>query len=114
MVDYLFAGIPVDDYPAALSWYEKLFGRPPSFHPHETEAVWEIAESRAVYVVQRPEHAGHATHTIMVDDLDDRLAKIGDRGLEPVLRETYDNGTRKITFHDPDGNEIAFGGVPTE
>ncbi|MDQ7908420.1 hypothetical protein RB614_28220 [Phytohabitans sp. ZYX-F-186] len=27
----LYAGIPVDDYPAALAWYEKLFGTPPTF-----------------------------------------------------------------------------------
>jgi hypothetical protein len=35
--------------------------------------VWEVAEHRLVYVVQRPEHA---------------------------------NGVRKITYIDPDGNEI--------
>lgn len=32
------------------------------------------------------------------------------RGIEPTKRETYDNGARKITFLDPDGNEIGFGG----
>ncbi|MFF3571407.1 hypothetical protein [Nocardia jiangxiensis] len=26
--------------------------------------------------------------------------------------ETYDNGVRKITYTDPDGNEIGFGQVP--
>jgi hypothetical protein len=34
------------------------------------------------------------------------------RGIEPTTRETYDNGVRKVTFHDPDGNEIGFGGAP--
>lgn len=24
----------------------------------------------------------------------------------------HDNGVRKITFHDPDGNQIGFGGMP--
>jgi predicted enzyme related to lactoylglutathione lyase len=112
MAVYLFAGIPVSDYAAALAWYERLLGSPPSFFPHDTEAVWELAESRSVYIVQRPEHAGHAMHTIIVDDLDTLVAEIAQRGLEPAQRETYANGVRKTTYVDPDGNEIGFGGVP--
>ena len=81
MALYLFAGIPVSDYPGALAWYEKLLGAPPSFFPHDTEAVWELAEGRLVYVVQRPEHAGHAMHTIIVDDLDALVAAVAGRGL---------------------------------
>jgi len=42
----LFAGIPVADYAAALTWYERLLGSPPAFFPHDTEAVWEPAEHR--------------------------------------------------------------------
>ena len=109
---YLFAGIPVSDYAAALAWYERLLGSPPSSFPHDTEAVWELGEHRLLYVVQRPEHAGHALHTIIVDDLDGRVAEIAQRGLEPAQRERYANGVRKITYVDPDGNEIGFGGVP--
>ena len=70
------------------------------------------AEHRYVYIVQRPEHAGHAMHTIFVDDLDAVVAQIADRGLDPVERETYSNGVRKITYRDLDGNEIGFGGAP--
>lgn len=112
MALYLFAGIPVDDYTAALAWYESLLGSPPSFFPHDTEAVWEIAEHRLLYIVQRPEHAGHAMHTVIVDDLDALVAEIAERGLEPAKRETYGNGVRKVTYADPDGNEIGFGAVP--
>lgn len=112
MGPYLFAGIPVNDFAAALAWYEKLLGGPPSSFPHDTEAVWELAEYRLVYIVQRPEHAGHAVHTIIVDDLDTLVAGIAQRGLEPATRETYPNGVRKITYADPDGNEIGYGGVP--
>jgi predicted enzyme related to lactoylglutathione lyase len=108
----LYAGIPVNDYAAALAWYERLLGSPPSFFPHDTEAVWELAEHRSVYVLQRPEHAGHAMHTIIVDDLDTLMAEIAQRGLEPAKRETYSNGVRKTTYVDPDGNEIGLGGVP--
>jgi catechol 2,3-dioxygenase-like lactoylglutathione lyase family enzyme len=108
----LFAGIPVNDYAAALAWYERLLGSPPSFFPHDTEAVWELAEHRFVYVVQRPERAGHALLTVIVDDLDTVMAEAARRGLEPAKRETYGDGVRKTTYVDPDGNEIGFGGLP--
>jgi predicted enzyme related to lactoylglutathione lyase len=112
MAVHLFAGIPVSDFAPALAWYEKLFGAPPSSFPHDTEAVWQLAEHRLVYVVQRPEHAGHAMHTVIVEDLDTLVAQIAQRGLEPATREAYGNGVRKITYIDPDGNEIGFGAVP--
>jgi catechol 2,3-dioxygenase-like lactoylglutathione lyase family enzyme len=108
----LFAGIPVTDYAAVLEWYERLLGFPPTFFPTDTEAVWELAANRFVYIVQQPEHAGHARHTFFVDGLDTLIAQIADRGLDPVERETYSNGVRKITYRDPDGNEIGFGGAP--
>ncbi len=108
----LFAGIPVADYAAALKWYERLLGFPPAFFPHDTEAVWELAEHRYLYIVQQPEHAGHARHTLFVGDFDALIAQIAERGLDPAQRETYSNGTRKTTYRDPDGNEIGFGGAP--
>jgi catechol 2,3-dioxygenase-like lactoylglutathione lyase family enzyme len=112
MVVDLFAGIPVNDYAAALAWYERLLGSPPAFFPNDIEAVWELAEHRSLYIEQRPEHAGHAMHTIFVDDFDVLLARIADRGLEPAELETYSNGVRKAIYRDPDGNEIGFGGAP--
>lgn len=36
------------------------------------------------------------------------------RGIEPEERETYENGVRKVTYRDPDGNEIGYGGAPVD
>ncbi|GAA5020112.1 hypothetical protein GCM10023335_49470 [Streptomyces siamensis] len=108
----LFAGISVNDYESALTWYGRLLGFPPTLIPNDREAVWELAEHRYVYIELRPGHAGHAMHTLFVDDLDTRVASISERGLEPMNRETYANGVRKVTYRDPDGNEIGFGGAP--
>jgi predicted enzyme related to lactoylglutathione lyase len=105
----LFSGIPVNDFAAALAWYERLLGSPPTFFATETEAVWELADHRWVYIEPRPEHAGHALGSILVDDLDARVAQIVDRGLEPANWETYEGDVRKATFVDPDGNEFGFG-----
>jgi catechol 2,3-dioxygenase-like lactoylglutathione lyase family enzyme len=108
----LFAGIPVSELAPALAWYERLLGSPPAFFPNDVEAVWELAEHRYLFIEHRPEHAGHAMLTVFVDDFDARVGQVAARGLEPTERETYSNGVRKATFHDPDGNEIGFGGPP--
>ena len=108
----LFAGIRVRDYQAAKPWYERLLGGEPTFSPHATEAVWELADHRYVYVVEDRDAPGGAAITIFVDDLDARVAEIATRGIEPAERETYSNGVRKVTYRDADGNEIGFGGAP--
>ncbi|GGX57793.1 VOC family protein [Streptomyces fructofermentans] len=105
----LYAGIPVSDYVRALDWYQRLFGSPPAFAAGGTEAVWELGEHRSMAVELRPDHAGHAVHTVVVDDLDTLVARIAARRLEPTTRETCPNGVLKATYHDPDGNEIGFG-----
>jgi glyoxalase/bleomycin resistance protein/dioxygenase superfamily protein len=107
----LFAGIPVTNYAAALPWYEQFFGGRPSFLPNDTEAVWEVAEHRYIYIVQEPERAGNALVLSFVDDLNDRVARIALRGIEPARRETHGNDVTKVVYQDADGNEISFGGV---
>jgi catechol 2,3-dioxygenase-like lactoylglutathione lyase family enzyme len=105
----IFAGLRVRDFEAARPWYERLLGEP-TFFPHDTEAVWTLADDRSVYIVEHADGAGTSVVTIFVDDLDAQLAAIAARGLEPDERETYSNGVRKVTFRDPDGNEVGFGG----
>jgi hypothetical protein len=33
-------------------------------------------------------------------DLDSHIAQIASRGVDPVERETYSNGVRKVTYQD--------------
>ncbi len=109
----LFAGVPVADYAAAEEWYQRLFGAPPSFLPNSIEAVWEIAEHRFVFIEEKPERAGTARHLLFVDNLDRLVAGIAERGLNPANRQTLPNGVRKVAYRDLDGNEIEFGGAPS-
>jgi catechol 2,3-dioxygenase-like lactoylglutathione lyase family enzyme len=109
----LFAGIPVRDFEAAKRWYEQLLGGEPSFLPHATEAVWELAPHRFVFIVDDAERAGSAIPTIMVEDLDAEVAAISGRGIEPERRESYASGASKAIYRDADGNEVGFGGTPT-
>lgn len=108
----LYAGIPVANYAVSLEWYQRLLGAPPTFVATEIEAGWVLAEQRTVYIEQRPEHAGHAMQTIIVDDLNSVIAQIAERGIDFVEQETYENGWRKVIYRDPDGNEFGVGGAP--
>ena len=94
MTIVLFAGVPVRDYAAGVTWFERLLGESASFRPHDTESVWTLAEHRFVYVVLDPQRAGNALVTFMVDDLDGFLAVAADAGIEPVNVEHYDGGVR--------------------
>jgi hypothetical protein len=49
---------------------------------------------------------------VFVDDIEARVAGMAERGLTPAIDETYDNGVRKVTYRDPEGNEFGFGGGP--
>jgi hypothetical protein len=110
----LFAGLAVSEYQRALTWYKRLMGSEPAFLPNATEAVWELAEHRYLYIAELPERAGRSLLTVFVGDLDDRAGSIRARGIQPAAQETYGNGVRKVIYRDPDGNEIGFGGAPLE
>jgi catechol 2,3-dioxygenase-like lactoylglutathione lyase family enzyme len=110
----LFAGVAVRDFDAAVAWFERLLGQPPTFAAHDTEVVWTVAEHRSIYVVLRPERAGYAMVTVFLGDLDSFVESAAARGIRPETRETYGNGVRKVIYTDPDGNEIGFGGGPVE
>src|SRR5215469_18255750 len=110
----LFAGFPVGEYATSAAWYERLLGCPPSFLPNDIEAVWEVAEHRYIFIKVQPEHAGHAFNLVFLSDLDGFIAQIAKRGLNPTTQETLGNGVRRITYSDPDGNLVGFGGAPVK
>jgi catechol 2,3-dioxygenase-like lactoylglutathione lyase family enzyme len=109
--EHLFAALPVAEYATARSWYETFFGRPPDLVPHETEAAWKLNAGAWIYVVGDPQRAGGGLLTVLVEDLDERLAALADRGIAVGLVETYGSGARKAIVQDPDGNEIGLGQV---
>ena len=106
----LFAGTAVSDLPRAIDWYTQLLGGAPAFRPNDQEAVWELASERHLFLELRPDDAGHTRHLLFVDDLADRVAAAGLRGLHPISDDTLAEGVRKVSFVDPDGNEFGFGG----
>jgi predicted enzyme related to lactoylglutathione lyase len=106
----VFAGIPVADYgPAVVAWYERLVGRPPDMFPNDNEAVWRLADSGWIYVVGDSDRAGKGLLTILVDDLQEHVAGLAERGLVTEAIETVPGVVRTAVIADPDGNQIQFG-----
>jgi predicted enzyme related to lactoylglutathione lyase len=110
-VTHVFAGVPVADFEAALTWYERLMGRPPDVRPHDREAVWQLADSGLMYIVADAERAGAALVTLIVADLDAKLAELAGRGLVSEAIEELPGAGRKAAITDPEGNRISFAQV---
>ncbi|HEY3612387.1 MAG TPA: VOC family protein [Gaiellales bacterium] len=109
----VFAALHVADLDASRAWYERFCGRPPDLVPNDDEAAWQCTETGWIYVVRDAARAGASAVTLLVDDLDARLAGLAERGIEPGEIETYANGVRHVVVRDPEGNTVAFGEVPS-
>jgi catechol 2,3-dioxygenase-like lactoylglutathione lyase family enzyme len=107
-----FAGIPVADFEMAVPWYERLWGKPPDFYPRDEEAVWQITGHFWVYVVTDPQRAGNGLITLLVDDLDERIAQLTERGIDTGPVREMGPSVPGIAVTDPDGNRITFGQPP--
>jgi predicted enzyme related to lactoylglutathione lyase len=108
-INHFFAGIAVTDYDSALAWYKRFFERPPDVIVTENESMWHITDTGWIYVVGDANRAGKALLTILVDDLEDHVAELGERGIAAGAIKTAPGLYRKAVITDPDGNMIAFG-----
>jgi predicted enzyme related to lactoylglutathione lyase len=113
-VDVLFVGIPVADFPSAVSWYERLWGRPAEIVVNDDEVMWKMTEGGWLYVVRDAGRAGKALAAVAVPDLDRALAELNSRGMVGAGIETVGEGARKATFTDPEGNTVSFIEVTTQ
>ena len=107
-ITFLFAGVPVADYDAARPWYERLFGRAPDMLPHDREAAWQLSETGWIYVVADADRAGRALVTVLVDDLDEHVAGLTERGIVVEAIETVPGKFRRTAAVDPEGNRVTF------
>jgi predicted enzyme related to lactoylglutathione lyase len=99
----------VDDFDAALPWYESLFGRPPDRRPMDGCVEWQLAEGGGVQVYRAAEGAGAATAIIGVDDVDAYIADLATRGISAEAFDVPSGQYRLATIQDPAGNTITIG-----
>jgi glyoxylase I family protein len=56
----VLAGIAVADFDSALSWYERLLGRPADDLPMDGSAEWHFTETGMIQVIHDADRAGSA------------------------------------------------------
>ena len=110
-ITHLIAGVPVSDLGVATDWYTRLFGRPPDLRAGE-EILWDIDEHATLFIEPDAARAGAGRITLVAAGLDALLERLGAEGIEHEAVETYSNGVRHVKVPDPDGNAIAFAGLP--
>lgn len=106
-IEVAFTGVPVTDLARGQDFFERFFGAPPDVLVAENEVMWRVADAAWLYVVVDPPRAGRALAAVSVPDLDDALAELAVRGIEPSVVEQVGEGARKATVLDPDGNSVA-------
>lgn len=109
---HVFAGLAAADYPSAVGFYERLYGRRPDVIVKDDECMWEVTAGGWMYLLADPDRAGQGQITILVEDLDEQLAQLAGRGIETPPVQTMGNGVRTATIEDADGNLVKFGQVP--
>ena len=107
----LIAGVPVSDLDAGVEWYTRFFGRPPDLRVGD-EVLWDIVKGATLFIEPNEAQAGAGRVTFAVTRLDELLEGFAARGIEHEPIETYSNGVRHVKIPDPDGNAIAFAGLP--
>lgn len=103
MVVELLAGVPATDVDRAVAWYERLLGRAP-----DEDATWQLAEGGGIAIVRDPERAGTAAITFVVENLDESLAALAERGITSGRIVKVRRVMRKSVVTDPDGNRLTF------
>jgi predicted enzyme related to lactoylglutathione lyase len=109
-VTYVFAAVPVADYAAGRAWYERLMGRPPDLIPNDNEAAWQLTDTGWFYVIGDAGRAGKALLAVLVDDLENHVADIAQRGLTVPIDSVPGVGLEAVVT-DPEGNTIKFAQV---
>lgn len=80
-VNRVLAGVAVADIDGALTWYERLFGRPADALPMEGLTEWHVPSGAVVQLVADRERAGRSLLTLHFDDLEHELGVMRERGL---------------------------------
>ncbi len=107
-VEHVLAVVPVNDLEVSRAWYERLFGRPENNRPMETLVEWQATDSGWVQLWHDPERAGQGLLNLAVDDLDQQVAEISGRGLDPGEVQIANKGVRLSAIEDPDRNRITL------
>jgi catechol 2,3-dioxygenase-like lactoylglutathione lyase family enzyme len=109
----VLATVAASDFAVSRAWYARLFGRAPDHSPGPSCVEWQIAKCTRIQVLPKNDlpglrrHAGGASVGIMVDDLDEVLARLQGRDID-VMPQAATHFVRFAPVSDPDGNLVTF------
>jgi predicted enzyme related to lactoylglutathione lyase len=107
-IDRVLAGIAVDGFASALTWYERLLGRPADAAPMEGLAEWHFSEYGGIQLIHESARAGSSSVTLVVSSLDEALAALVAEGISVGQIQGTPGLVKAATVTDPEGNEINF------
>src|SRR5918998_441836 len=107
-IDKVLADVAVADFASALTWYERLLGRPADAAPMEGLAEWHLAEGGGIQVSDDADRAGSSNVTLVVSSLDEQLAALEAEGIPVGPIQGTSGLVKATTVTDPEGNEITF------
>lgn len=99
---------PVRDIEAAVTWYERLLGRPADTRPMPSLADWHLTPGGWLQVFEDPQHAGSTLLNLEVPSLDAALEELNNRGLTTDPVQQGGKNTRIASLRDPDGNRVTL------
>ncbi|HEX6922413.1 MAG TPA: VOC family protein [Bacillales bacterium] len=102
--------VRVSDYEQGYQWYEKLFGRPAEFIPHEDFAEWEIRSGCWLQVAKGEPAAGSGPLRLGVTDIEKERDRIVSKlGIEVSPVNSREGVPAKwCTFTDPWKNRLGL------
>ena len=106
-IDNAIASLAVNDLKAAVSWYERVIGRPADSTPMPEVAEWKFARGGWLQVYQLPERAGAGSCTLAVSSINEVIAHLDGLGIDTSERPSSAK-VKTVMIADPDGNHIAF------
>jgi predicted enzyme related to lactoylglutathione lyase len=107
-IDKVLADVVVDDFASALTFYERLLGRPADAAPMEGLAEWHLAEGGGIQVSDDEDRAGSSSVTLVVTSLDEQLAALKAEGIPVGPIQGTLGLVKAATVSDPEGNLITF------
>ena len=111
-MEVLFAGVRVRELASAVEWYSRLFDRAADIVPNGDEAMWRVVDGGWLYVIRDAAHAGSSLVTICVNNLEETVADLADRGIALGPIAAVGDAGRNARGEDPDGNSVDFIEVP--
>lgn len=109
MIEHVLGVVAARDFAISHAWYQRLFDNPATNVPMPGSLVeWRVTDTGWLQVFHDPERAGTGLVNFAVDDLDQHVAELRQRGIGTGEIIEVDKGVRLCTITDPDRNTVTL------